>query len=348
MSLIVKFENQFHETGVTDVFTEPVDIIPWKFFLLHLFSVQLDSIFDEYLCARINVRDLNLMVIYRSPNSSNDNNDNLIGVLNEFGDLSGRHLVLGYFNFPDIDWKLRVCAGSDYKIENRFLQLIDDRFWLQHVNKPTRYGTNSCPHVLDLIITSEDCVSDLQYSSPLGRKPKKMMSNSQSITNMSQAASSAPPGQTPNQSSSIAINFESPSKKLTPVAMCKYGQELVQEIMHKSYDIFGQLKSIQLVPNERKSRLEDSLHKIEIAFQRLHYVYDSVCNMTKYLEHKPIESYLPMKDKCQDFTTQNIRSDEESKLTEQIQAKNIELKELIDLMRTILWDIDTMMALRKT
>ncbi|ESN98140.1 hypothetical protein HELRODRAFT_177383 [Helobdella robusta] len=77
-----------------------------------LFSVQLDSIFDEYLCARINVRDqnLNLMVIYRSPNSN-------------------------------IDWKLRVCAGSDYKIENRFLQLIDDRFWLQHVNEPTRYET---------------------------------------------------------------------------------------------------------------------------------------------------------------------------------------------------------------
>ncbi|ESN91336.1 hypothetical protein HELRODRAFT_165358 [Helobdella robusta] len=142
---------------------------------LQLFSVQLDSIFDEYLCARINVRDqnLNLMIIYRSPNSSNDNNDNLIGVLNEFGDLSGRHLVLGDFNFPDIDWKLRVCAGSDYKIENRFLQLIDDRFWLQHVNEPTRYGTNSCPHVLDLIITSEDCVSDLQYSSPLGRNTVK-------------------------------------------------------------------------------------------------------------------------------------------------------------------------------
>ncbi|ESO04081.1 hypothetical protein HELRODRAFT_173158 [Helobdella robusta] len=57
---------------------------------LQLFSVQLDSIFDEYLCARINVRDqnLNLMVIYRSPNSSNDNNDNLIGVLNEFGQTS--------------------------------------------------------------------------------------------------------------------------------------------------------------------------------------------------------------------------------------------------------------------
>lgn len=83
-------------------------------------------------------------LVYRSPNSSRENNYRLYGCMDE---LSGRNLILmGDFNFPDIDWE-RLTSGNDGHI---FLDKVMDCFLVQHVNFPTRED-----NILDLVLSSD-------------------------------------------------------------------------------------------------------------------------------------------------------------------------------------------------
>ena len=80
-------------------------------------------------------------VVYRSPNSTETNNEQLYKCIQE---LSNRNLVImGDFNHPNIDWNNlhTTRGGSD------FMNLIMDNFLCQHVNFPTREN-----NILDLYL----------------------------------------------------------------------------------------------------------------------------------------------------------------------------------------------------
>ena len=133
---------------------------------LHISEVTLCTPFKEALCIKLALtnKTMNLLSVYRSPNSSGANNDLLIQLLEEFILLRGEHVIIGDFNFPDINWNTFSCNGSAEKIENKFLNFLNDSFLLQHVDEPTRRAANQTSSVLDLVITS----GDIQYYSPLG------------------------------------------------------------------------------------------------------------------------------------------------------------------------------------
>ena len=97
-------------------------------------------------------------VIYRSPNSCMLNNNRLINSIQE---LSHRNLVIiGDFNYPDIDWMNLSASGGSLD----FMNVVMDNFLCQHVDFPTR-GDNT----LDLLLTSDpNMVRNIENIGKLG------------------------------------------------------------------------------------------------------------------------------------------------------------------------------------
>ena len=68
-------------------------------------------------------------------------------------EVRGRPLLLiGDFNYPDIDWSTLQASSSASRL---FIDCLDDAFLIQHVTEPIRKGS-----VLDLVITSEPDMID--------------------------------------------------------------------------------------------------------------------------------------------------------------------------------------------
>ena len=94
-----------------------------------------------------NAKELLIGVCYRTPTSSvfGPGNDDLLNdLIQEIG--SKHHVLMGDFNYPDIDWSLHSCLPTASKDCRAFLDCLDDNFLSQHVTVPTRKDS-----ILDLI-----------------------------------------------------------------------------------------------------------------------------------------------------------------------------------------------------
>ena len=109
-------------------------------------------------------------VVYRSPNSDDENNAKLLAMLRLATTVHCDHFVIcGDFNLPRINWSTRHCHDSDGSYSKAFLTLIEDIGLFQHATSPTRFrGTQqSC---LDLVFTNEDeMVDKVDELPPLGK-----------------------------------------------------------------------------------------------------------------------------------------------------------------------------------
>ena len=119
-------------------------------------QANVDCNFSSHLWCKIG--NLHFGVVYRSPNSTSENNDLLSGLVSLIKD---KHVVMvGDFNYPNIDWKARTSSAS----ASSFLDCVNDSSLYQHVDFPTR-GRNT----LDLVLSSEEAmVTDLKSSGILG------------------------------------------------------------------------------------------------------------------------------------------------------------------------------------
>ena len=108
--------------------------------------------------------------VYRSPNSSNENNLKLNSLMKKAVELEHSHiLICGDFNYKEINWhNLDTTVNIEHEA-SIFLENIRDTYLIQHVTKATRYRENQQDSCLDLIFTNEDLMIDnLQYKSSLG------------------------------------------------------------------------------------------------------------------------------------------------------------------------------------
>ena len=79
-------------------------------------------------------------------------------------------LIMGDFNFRDINWSDRTTASNEQHDSTLFIENIRDSFLFQHVTKPTRIRENNEPSILDFIFSNEEeMVSDIQYEPSLGK-----------------------------------------------------------------------------------------------------------------------------------------------------------------------------------
>ena len=147
---------------------------------LNTTEVDLNKEFIEFQCHDIQLHKddkVRLLTIYRSPNSLSGNNDNLVSLLdslstNELDNL----IILGDFNFPTIDWSTTSCNGPATSPPQKFLDCLQEHFWHQHIDKPTRVRGLDNPSTLDLLITNEPYLIDnVTYDPPLGNSDHVML-----------------------------------------------------------------------------------------------------------------------------------------------------------------------------
>ena len=77
---------------------------------------------------------------------------------------------MGDFNYPNICWANNSTSSSMSSPDSLFLEYVEEIFFVQTVDQPTRWRGSNDPHTLDLILTNEDdMINDLIYDSPLGK-----------------------------------------------------------------------------------------------------------------------------------------------------------------------------------
>ena len=113
--------------------------------------------------------------IYRSPSSTQPNDNNLYELIDYVADkFKLPKLIVGDFNFSNILWYPEHGSGASAKCstlndnEMAFVSSLRENLLMQHVVNPTRQRGSDTPHILDLVITSEDFVSEIAHLSPLG------------------------------------------------------------------------------------------------------------------------------------------------------------------------------------
>ena len=89
-------------------------------------------------------------------------------------------LILGDFNLPEIDWcnmRSKKKMNKDFNTPVKFLNVLQQSGFYQHVKTPTRVRGNQTPSLLDLVITCRsDNVEQLEVMAPLGKSDHAMLS----------------------------------------------------------------------------------------------------------------------------------------------------------------------------
>lgn len=128
-------------------------------------SVKLEQcIFKESVWCSIKLNkgdNLLLGTIYRSPNSSQENNESLNQLMTQMARKSFTHiLITGDFNYKEIDWQDLTTSVAIEHEASVFLECIRDSGLTQHVKQPTRFRQNQRSSVLDLVFTNEEGMLD--------------------------------------------------------------------------------------------------------------------------------------------------------------------------------------------
>ena len=111
--------------------------------------------------------DTHLYLVYRSPNTSSEENDTKLNSWIE--KLTGRYAIFGDLNYPEINWEDNTSTETKSR---KFVEVIDSKFLIQFVEGPTHIGGNT----LDLIIGSdENIVSEVEKEGRLGASDHEML-----------------------------------------------------------------------------------------------------------------------------------------------------------------------------
>ncbi|XP_067862993.1 mediator of RNA polymerase II transcription subunit 30-like [Heptranchias perlo] len=152
---------------------------------------------------------------------------------------------------------------------------------------------------------------------------------------------------------------QSALREITCVTLCKVGQETVQDIVARTMDIFHMLRATQLpngvTPNhtvyqERYNKLQEHLRQLTLLFKKLRLLYDkcgemcgvadvSVTELIPFVGEEPFRpSDLP--------NVGGLANKECQEILEKLHQKNQELKHIMDQLRNLIWDINSMLAMR--
>ena len=113
---------------------------------------------------------VNLAVIYRSPNISKEQDDKLNVQIHQASKKLKNLVLYGDFNHPEIDWENSSCVKCEDHPASKFLHLIQDIRYQQLINEFTHYKPNCRPSLIDLILTNNtDLPSQIKLYPPLGK-----------------------------------------------------------------------------------------------------------------------------------------------------------------------------------
>ncbi|XP_068603302.1 mediator of RNA polymerase II transcription subunit 30 [Brachionichthys hirsutus] len=150
-------------------------------------------------------------------------------------------------------------------------------------------------------------------------------------------------------------------------SLCRIGQETVQDIVLRTMEISQLLRNMQLPngvtyhPNthqDRLGKLQEHLRSLSVLFRKLRLVYDK-CNVNcTGMDPIPPELLIPFVE--EDGSKQEDRSaaaaayghaatEERREILEvnkKLKQKNQQLKQVMDQLRNLIWEINSMLAVR--
>lgn len=137
-------------------------------------SVELSTNYSEYCSIELkNGSGETVMVtsVYRSPNSTAENNAYLLELLQEISETKYVYkLMLGDFNLPHINWENYTTEEGPQGFSTVFIEKIRDCYFTQHVKEITRMRGDNKGNTLDLLFSNDDSiVEEVKLNSPLGR-----------------------------------------------------------------------------------------------------------------------------------------------------------------------------------
>lgn len=137
--------------------------------------------FSDSIWVKVKLKGNDMLLlgcIYRSPNSIRDNTEKLNILLKRAITTKCSHfIVLGDFNYPEINWDTFTCNKDLSHPVSQFLETLRECDLKQQVNEPTHYRPETSPNILDLILTNEeDMVSSIRYLPPLGKSHHLVLS----------------------------------------------------------------------------------------------------------------------------------------------------------------------------
>ena len=112
--------------------------------------------------------------IYRSPTSTQDNDRKLCEHINYLNtNFMGNKLIIGDFNYANINWDTWETKGSCSS--QILLKSLRDNYLIQHIKSPTRIRGSNIPHILDLVITNDSFIENIEHLSPLGKSDHEIL-----------------------------------------------------------------------------------------------------------------------------------------------------------------------------
>ncbi|XP_071527410.1 mediator of RNA polymerase II transcription subunit 30 isoform X2 [Panulirus ornatus] len=140
--------------------------------------------------------------------------------------------------------------------------------------------------------------------------------------------------------------------------LCKAGCETVQEIVSRTCEVFSQLRTLPLptgtnqgtqISNEKKMRIQENLNAIQRHFKPLRAIYNHVNDDCAGMEYTHIEDEADNRPDHKKIGENYRHLVEESReLKEQLYLKARYMKEIIDQLRKIIWEVNTMLAMSNT
>merc|ERR1712037_753316 len=169
--------------------------------------------------------------------------------------------------------------------------------------------------------------------------------------------------QTPGSSAPDQQQPPQQQKEINTAMVCRIGQESVQDIISRTHEVFSYLRVLQPPYgsavadknfHDKQIRMQEVLGGITTLFKRLRVCWEKANEHTAGMEYTALESLIPYKE---DQTMKNeidkkrgepykSALEEHNELIQQLVLKNKHIKEIIDQMRNIIWEINTMLAMR--
>ena len=114
-----------------------------------------------------------LLLTYRSPNLDSEGNFSICSMIESVCRKlknDDEVIILGDFNFPEINWSNNICRCHPNHPATLFLNTINDNFLQQKIAEPTHFRAQQTANILDIILTNtEGLISDIKYLPPWGK-----------------------------------------------------------------------------------------------------------------------------------------------------------------------------------
>ena len=115
---------------------------------------------------------LYIICVYRSRNSTIDNNDLLNQTIEDVSKLKGELLLLADFGYPNINWEKLYVSHTTKHCTSKFFTATQNSFLHRHLSTETHSRPNQRSTLVDL---DDQSITNLIYASPLGKSHHELL-----------------------------------------------------------------------------------------------------------------------------------------------------------------------------